>query len=407
MFLGTFTKDRILSSTEEQDLAAAAQDYMRLEEYSRVLTSLLRRRPSMQEMAEALKTDPGSLAVRLDCGNRARSTLAQKNYRLVVSIAKRMVRPNASSSAAAAGGGGGMVTLEDALTAGMDGLMRAIQKFDASSGFKLSTYATWWIRQYITRYMQTQQAVVNIPSSLRAHVDKLNRVRAALTAGHPLQRPPTREELAVAAGMTVARVEELEAMWTNAAAGVRSFEAPLSDGEPGRTVTDLMSQEVRGLQRWECAARRDDEEGLGEGSGTALSVDSEEHYAMRSGLAATVDSLLASLDERDQEAVRLSYGLEEQAPEEQQQEEGFNQARCKSGEKGAGAGAAAAMKVPSGKGRLKLTNTKAAWLLANKAIKKLQQAGPVDVPHLADLLSAAAGRGNLPVRTPGYAKKSS
>ncbi|GFR40807.1 hypothetical protein Agub_g1426, partial [Astrephomene gubernaculifera] len=92
MLLGTFSKDRMLTAEEEQRLAAAAQDFMQLRELRNVLQRLLRRQPTLGEMAETLRCEEETLSARLEAGNHARSVLAQKNYRLVVALARRAAR---------------------------------------------------------------------------------------------------------------------------------------------------------------------------------------------------------------------------------------------------------------------------------------------------------------------------
>lgn len=108
---------------------------------------------------------PRALRVRIDCGSRARTLLAQKNYRLVVSIAKRLVRPAGAMGGSAGAGGAGMSSvtgacLDDAITVGMEALLIAIRKFKPEAGFRLSTYATWWIRLHVSNLVNAQAGVI-------------------------------------------------------------------------------------------------------------------------------------------------------------------------------------------------------------------------------------------------------
>src|SRR3954469_17670258 len=141
-------------------------------------------------MTLALKRDLEWLA---EDGQRAKEHLLAANLRLVVSVAKRYARPS--------------MPILDLVQEGNIGLVRAVEKFDYQRGFKFSTYATWWIRQAMTRGIAEQGRTIRLPVHLVEQVNKIARLRRVLAA--ELGREPTSEEIGNAVDLAPERVEDI------------------------------------------------------------------------------------------------------------------------------------------------------------------------------------------------------
>lgn len=261
MYLKEIGKVPLLSADEEIELAQNMEDGAVAIEKINVLKGRLDG-ASEEEKAE-IKEEIKTLQRDVDKGADAKKRLAEANLRLVVSIAKRYV-------------GRGMLFL-DLIQEGNLGLIKAVEKFDYKKGYKFSTYATWWIRQAITRAIADQARTIRIPVHMVETINKLIRVSRQLL--QELGREPSPEEIAKEMSMPVDRVREILKISQEPV----SLETPIGEEEDSHLGDFIKDDNV------------------------PVPADA----AAFTLLKAQLEEVLGTLTEREQKVLTLRFGLED------------------------------------------------------------------------------------------------
>ena len=261
MYLKEIGKVPLLSAEEEIELAKNMEAGAVAKEKIAILKS--REENATEEELEEIKEEIKNLQKDLDAGDEAKKRLAEANLRLVVSIAKRYV-------------GRGMLFL-DLIQEGNLGLIKAVEKFDYRKGYKFSTYATWWIRQAITRAIADQARTIRIPGHMVETINKLIRVSRQLL--QELGREPSPEEIAAEMNMPVERVREILKISQEPV----SLETPIGEEEDSHLGDFIQDDNV------------------------PVPADAAAFTLLKEQL----EEVLGTLTEREQKVLTLRFGLED------------------------------------------------------------------------------------------------
>lgn len=272
-FLVSLGNTPVLSAKQEKRLALIIARGKYVREAAKELAREKKQRPSLQEVAEASQLASAHDAARsVMLAEDARSLMIEFNLRMVISIAKRYC--------------GKGVELGDLIPEGLLGLRKAIDKFDATKGFKFSTYSHWWIRQAISRAVSDQGRDIRLPVHVVEFLSKMKRVSAELEADPNRNGPPTHRELAAAMGVSLPRLIAL----------LQAAKSPKNEGLSGNFSANVGNLGVDLVDEDYVTT---DEEGVN----PVAEVERAEF------LQETLSLMLSTLPLRERNVLRLRYGL--------------------------------------------------------------------------------------------------
>ena len=268
LYLQEIGRIRLLRADEEIELARQIAELLEIEKLREELVETLGREPNDEEWAQQVNEKLGlGLSIqkfrrKVHFGRRAKEKMVQSNLRLVVSIAKKYMNRGLS--------------FQDLIQEGSLGLIRAAEKFDHEKGYKFSTYATWWIRQAITRAIADQSRTIRLPVHLYETISRIKKTTKSLS--QEMGRKPTEEEIAEHMEMTI---EKLRFIAKSAQLPI-SLETPIGKEEDSRL-------------------------------GDFIEADGEtpEDEVSKNLLREDLEDVLDTLSPRERDVLRLRYGLED------------------------------------------------------------------------------------------------
>tara|TARA_Y100001968_G_scaffold305954_1_gene322356 strand:- start:52 stop:1380 length:1329 start_codon:yes stop_codon:yes gene_type:complete len=262
VYLQEIGRIRLLRPDEEIELARKIADLLQLEELAAQFESENGHYPTTKEWAALVEMPLMRFRRRLMLGRRAKEKMVQSNLRLVVSIAKKYMNRGLS--------------FQDLIQEGSLGLIRAAEKFDHEKGYKFSTYATWWIRQAITRAIADQSRTIRLPVHLYETISRIKKTTKVLS--QEFGRKPTEEEIAESMEMTI---EKLRFIAKSAQLPI-SLETPIGKEEDSR-LGDFIEADI----------------------------ENPEQDVAKTLLREDLEGVLATLSPRERDVLRLRYGLDD------------------------------------------------------------------------------------------------
>ncbi|MBD1195265.1 RNA polymerase sigma factor RpoD [Vulcanococcus sp. Clear-D1] len=262
VYLQEIGRIRLLRPDEEIELARKIADLLQLEELAAQFETDHGHYPDTKEWAALVDMPLIKFRRRLMLGRRAKEKMVQSNLRLVVSIAKKYMNRGLS--------------FQDLIQEGSLGLIRAAEKFDHEKGYKFSTYATWWIRQAITRAIADQSRTIRLPVHLYETISRIKKTTKTLS--QEFGRKPTEEEIAESMEMTI---EKLRFIAKSAQLPI-SLETPIGKEEDSR-LGDFIEADI----------------------------ENPEQDVAKNLLREDLEGVLATLSPRERDVLRLRYGLDD------------------------------------------------------------------------------------------------
>ena len=262
VYLQEIGRIRLLRPDEEIELARKIADLLQLEELAAQFETDHGHYPDTKEWAVLVDMPVIKFRRRLMLGRRAKEKMVQSNLRLVVSIAKKYMNRGLS--------------FQDLIQEGSLGLIRAAEKFDHEKGYKFSTYATWWIRQAITRAIADQSRTIRLPVHLYETIYRIKKATKVLS--QEFGRKPTEEEIAESMEMTI---EKLRFIAKSAQLPI-SLETPIGKEEDSR-LGDFIEADI----------------------------ENPEQDVAKNLLREDLEGVLATLSPRERDVLRLRYGLDD------------------------------------------------------------------------------------------------